>query len=275
MISVIIPIYNGDKYIKRTLDSVLNQSYKDFEIIVVDDKSVDGSLELIENMAREYKKITVIRNRINSGFCVSANMGIEEAKGEFLIVLGQDDILEFNHMEQMIQKFDDAKVVGVYCDSHLIDSDGRYMNKDLIVKKNELTTRDFVKNNVMPSCGLLLKKDAVVAAGGYIEREEYPHYGEWDLWIRLLEIGRMVKCSNVKSNYRRHNNNLTNSFNDINKLFTLEKYWNMCRRRAIKSRCTPVNYKLIGILYYVKQLIVFNLKIIIRLVKRQNLVNRK
>ncbi len=87
-ISVIVPIYNCSDYIEDTLKSILNQCYKDFEVLLIDDKSTDGSIEVIKNVIKDDDRFRIIYLEENSGAAVSRNTGIKEAEGEFIAILG-------------------------------------------------------------------------------------------------------------------------------------------------------------------------------------------
>lgn len=91
-LSIIIPVYNGGKYVARTLDSILSQPSRDYEIIIVNDGSTDYSRKIIEEYENQYAVIKLINNS-NHGVCYSRNVGIENANGKYLLFLDQDDIL--------------------------------------------------------------------------------------------------------------------------------------------------------------------------------------
>lgn len=100
-ISVIIPVYNGKKYIKTSIESVLDQPYKDIEVIVINDGSQDESLQIAENIANKDKRVRII-NQENQGVAVARNLGIYKAKGEFIAFLDQDDIWVPNFFSEKI-----------------------------------------------------------------------------------------------------------------------------------------------------------------------------
>ncbi len=105
-VSVIIPVYNGGKYLNRTLDSVLNQSFKNFEVICVNDVSKDNSLEILENFAQKDSRIKVIDNEKNMGAALARNVGIDIAEGEYIYFLDSDDYIEEKYLECMVEKIE-------------------------------------------------------------------------------------------------------------------------------------------------------------------------
>ena len=102
LISIIINVYNGEKYIKKCLDSVVNQTYKNIEIILVDDGSTDGSGELCEKIKNNDTRIKVYHKK-NGGLGSARNYGFNQAKGEYILFLDSDDYIELNTIEKMIK----------------------------------------------------------------------------------------------------------------------------------------------------------------------------
>ena len=105
-ISLIIPIYNGSKYIIRCLESIKNQTYQEFEIILINDGSTDNSLQLIQNYKEKYKeKLDInIHNQKNSGIAISSNNGILYSKGNYIVFLDQDDYIDKDFLEILFEK---------------------------------------------------------------------------------------------------------------------------------------------------------------------------
>lgn len=247
MVSIVIPMYNGELTIEKTVLSCIKQTYVDLEIIITDDCSSDNSIKIVEKMAEKNDKIKVIRNSENAGLCKNANIGIAHAAGQFLLMLGQDDMLAENHIEEMLKQFDED-VVMVYCNCSLIDENDNIYEQ---CKWNgrELTVNDFIRNNAISSCGAMLRKECVDRFEGYPVFVEYPNYGEWYLWVELSTLGRIVPCNSVLALYRRHKNNISNTFNDKSKLIILNHYSNRCRKLAIRYANMSHLKKISGYIY--------------------------
>ncbi len=105
-LTVIIPIYNADKYISRGLESLLNQTYKDFEVICINDQSTDNSLEMLEEFAKKDNRIKVINNSKNIGAALTRNVGIDIAEGEYIYFLDADDYIDEKYLECMVEKIE-------------------------------------------------------------------------------------------------------------------------------------------------------------------------
>ena len=100
LISIIIPIYNNEKFISRCLDSIINQTYKKIEIIIVNDGSTDKSLDVISKYEKKDNRIKVI-NKKNEGVSIARNIGIESSKGDYITFVDADDWLELDAIEKL------------------------------------------------------------------------------------------------------------------------------------------------------------------------------
>lgn len=105
-VSVIIPVYNAGKYLNRTLNSILKQTYKDYEIICINDVSKDNSSDILEVFAQKDERIKVLNNKKNLGAALTRNVGIDMAKGDYIYFLDADDYIDEKYLECMVQKIE-------------------------------------------------------------------------------------------------------------------------------------------------------------------------
>ena len=110
-VSIIVPIYNVEKYLRRCLESIINQTLKDIEIILVDDNSIDRCPIICDEYAEIDKRIIVIHKKKNEGLGLARNSGIEIAKGQYLAFVDSDDYIDFNFYEQLYNNRDDADII--------------------------------------------------------------------------------------------------------------------------------------------------------------------
>ena len=211
-VSIIIPTYNGEKYIRETLDSCLNQSYKNIEIIVVDDCSTDTTVEILKSYG---SKIKLTVNKVNKGIVKNINNITLELNSDYVIFLGHDDVLPQKHIEIMISEFD-SNTVAVHCNSMIIDEIGNEVkiarNDNTQIQKSANCMFELSLNNFISSCGMLHRVDIFKKLNGW--SEEYKQYGEWLYYIKELEYGNIKYTVRTKALYRRHATNITNSFNN-------------------------------------------------------------
>lgn len=145
-------------------------------------------------------------------------------------------MLESDHIENMFQEFKDNTPL-IFCNSIWINENkcitGELYQNDLEVKKkcnNPLF--ELSKNNFINSCGLIFDKEKAERVGFYEEIKEFPNYGEWLFWIKLSTVGKIKYNPNIKSLYRRHSTNITNTFTDRETMISLFKFYNLCRKTA-------------------------------------------
>ena len=122
LISVIVPVYNSEKYLKECINSILHQTYENIEIIIINDGSTDNSLLISQELQKEDKRIKII-NQKNSGVSYSRNKGIQEATGEYIMFVDSDDFIVQNYIELMYKEITknnyDACISGMtFCDKN-------------------------------------------------------------------------------------------------------------------------------------------------------------
>lgn len=170
-ISVIIPIYNVEKYLRETLESVINQTLKEIEIILVNDGSTDNSLEIAEEYKRKDQRIKLI-NQENSGLSVARNVGIENSTGQYILFVDSDDYLELNTLNECYNCYKNKKVDLIYFEARpFLDGINKKINyncyqKQGIIEENRIYSGEeflkiCLKNNIYtPSaCLYLIRKD--------------------------------------------------------------------------------------------------------------------
>ncbi len=250
-VSIVIPVYNGAEFLFETINSCMNQSYKNLEIIIIDDGSGDRSEEIILEICQIENRIIYIKNEVNLGLIKSLNKGIHSSTGKYVIALGQDDLLRPSHVEVMISNMN-PDVVFVFCQSDLIDDKGK-----IFKPHEELTNTVFdlfrlSKGNCINSCGLMMNRADFIKVKGFTESALYPNYGEWELWIKLASIGKIVYENRVSSLYRRHTNNISNTFQQIDTKKKLNIYFDFCRKLAYKNGNFSSRQKIIFLLSLLK-----------------------
>ena len=124
LVSVIIPVYNVEKYIEECLKSVINQTYRNLEIICVDDCGTDNSMKIIKKLAKKDKRIKIIKHKENLGYCPAVNTGIENAKGEYVFFVESDDFIEKNCIEIVTRKLQETNLNFVMFKIDRLELDG-------------------------------------------------------------------------------------------------------------------------------------------------------
>ena len=190
-VSIVIPTYNSEKFIDRTIKSVLNQTFQNFELIIVDDCSVDNTRKMIREFQKQDDRIKLIALEKNSGAPAHPkNVGIKNAKGEYIAFLDHDDEWLPEKLERQIELFKNSlkKNLGfVGCNIMRIDLDNRKSSLYKISKtKNGL-------GDILKDCFVFTSSSVVVARGifkdvGFFD-ENFKTSDDWDMWIRIIKAG--------------------------------------------------------------------------------------
>ena len=142
-ISVVIPIYNSEQFLKRCTDSVLSQSYKNFELILVDDGSKDNSGKMCDYIASQDNRVHVIHQE-NAGAGAARNAGINIAKGEYIVFVDSDDMIEPDYMELLSKHNEDL----VFIDVDRVDEQGKVLGKEYLSKYKGLKKDEILRSQM-------------------------------------------------------------------------------------------------------------------------------
>lgn len=208
-ISVIVSVYNTEKYIEKCLDSLLNQTYSNIEIVVINDCSTDGSLKILKKYAKKYDNMILIENKENKGLSYSRNVGLEKATGEYIGYIDSDDYVDPTYYEQMMKAIKKEKSEIAIADMKIVYEDGSF--PDYVSKgcNGEVNTLNIIKNGLAASaCNKLFKREI-------IEKYKFSE-GKLneDLAVILPSIVAAKKISYVENNnyyYVQHTGSIQNS----------------------------------------------------------------
>lgn len=206
-ISVVMSVHNGEVYLKEAIESILNQTYINFEFIIINDASSDNSEQIIKEFTD--KRILLINNEENLGLTKSLNKGINIAKGKYIARMDADDISEVSRLEKQfnfLETNDSCSVVG--SNIQLIDKEGNSLE---IVKYPESSEENlgniFFANCVVHSAAMF-KKSEFETIGGY--NEEYKKAQDYDLWFKFIKNGgSLYNIQEPLVKYRIHNESIS------------------------------------------------------------------
>lgn len=189
-ISVIIPCYNVHSYITDCLNSVIHQTYKNIEIICIDDGSTDNTLNLLQKFKNEYPSILSVISTRNQGAPAARNLGLKRAVGDYIQFLDADDVIAADKFEKQIVGFNqDVDVVvsdRVQKNYNLTQVINTYFFKDIEINPLETAIK-----KVITTCNPLYKKQIVMELKGYDEKLSSAQ--DWDFHIRLVLAGYKIK----------------------------------------------------------------------------------
>ena len=199
-VSIIIPCYNKDKYIRETLESVLNQTYSNTEIIVINDGSTDNSRNIILDIKKIHPEIIFIDEKENLGVCKARNKAIELSSGNYILPVDADDIIDRTYVEKLAKALDENPSYSIAYSNVRYFQD---INSDCDCKFNEENI--LLQNSIASSS--MMRKSAFYEAGKY--KEWLNNYGceDWELWISLWERGfKFYKVDEILYFYRKLKN---------------------------------------------------------------------
>ena len=187
-VSVIIPVYNNRDYIREAIDSILNQTFEDIEIVICDDASTDGTGEIIQEYAHDYPdKIKAIKNNTNRGVEYSSNRCIKNAKGQYIARMDGDDVSHKDRIEKQVRFLEKyPKYDFVSTPMILFDEAGVFGCVSLSGEPNKNV---FSYKSPFPQPSCVIKKKAFLDVKGYKIGKRFMKVEDWDLWIRLYERG--------------------------------------------------------------------------------------
>jgi glycosyltransferase involved in cell wall biosynthesis len=206
-ISVLLPVFNAEKFLKESIESILNQTFKDFELIVINDGSIDNS----ENIIQSYtdSRIRYIRNETNLGLIKTLNIGIELSEGKYIARMDADDICSLNRFEKQYNFLEQNTDV-VLCGSWVkrIDEFGNVKGKIRRIDTNELIRANMLFTTPFIHPTVMIRKEVLA---GNLYNTEAKHCEDLELWVRLSQISeyQFYNLPNYLLFYRIHSSNVS------------------------------------------------------------------
>ncbi|MCZ2459943.1 MAG: glycosyltransferase [Chitinophagales bacterium] len=244
LVSVYVTNYNYSRYIKQSIESVLSQSFQDFELLIIDDGSTDNSKDIIEEY-RDNPKVEIIYQQ-NKGLNVTNNIALRACRGKYIMRLDADDYLRQDALEKMCTVLENDNSIGlVFPDYYLIDENGR-------------TTEEFRRYNFDDEVSLLdkaahgactmIRVDYLKELGGY--NESFSCQDGYELWVKFTEHHRITNIGEPLFYYRRHSTNLTRDETKIlstrariNELYSRDRFGSLKALCIIPVRNSSLAFK--------------------------------
>ena len=246
-VTVIIPSYNCEAYIAETIDSILNQTFKDLELIVVDDGSTDRTCEIVESYGDPVRLI----RQSNARVCAARNRGIREAKGEFICLMDHDDYWYPEKLARQLQEFERHPEAGAVFSTFIRwyrDESGNFPAPESYDRLSVPDDTDpeftgWIYHQFLLDCWMLtssamFRKEVFEKCGMF--DEALPYSEDWELWIRMSRHYPMVKLNRTYTLYRQHPLQGSRLVRDVDYrtvlLINTMKRWGLCNQQG---RCVP------------------------------------
>ena len=202
-VSIVLPTFNGKRYLRQSVESIINQIYTDWELIIVDDCSTDETSNIVDEYAMLDSRIYVIHNKENRKLPASLNIGFSIAKGHYLTWTSDDNLFEKDALKVMVDYLDIYNNIYMVCGGmNYIDEAGNIIGQVL-----EYSDEKMYVNNCVGAC-FMYRKELRDAVGNYDESTFCVE--DYDYWLRVLEhFGRIMPIKKVLYKYRKHSKSLS------------------------------------------------------------------
>lgn len=228
-VSIIVPNYNHAPFLHQRIDSIFNQTFQDFEVIILDDCSTDSSVEILSEYSRNPKVSNLILNKTNSGNTfLQWEMGLKLAKGELIWIAESDDWAENTFLEECINYYEiykDQNIGIINCNSNVIvENEVKSNTKDWTRAYNEILKfkslldgkticKDYlIEHNIIPNASAVLIKKSAIKTINF--NSDFIMCGDWYIWFEILLEHNFLFIDKTLNNFRKHSSNITHS-NDL------------------------------------------------------------
>lgn len=232
LVSVIMPVYNAQLYLAEAVESILNQTFSDFEFITIDDGSTDKSLKILQRYAALDDRIVLVSRR-NTGIVGALNEGIAMARGEYIARMDADDVSMPSRLEQQIGYMaENPNCVAVGGLMLMVDPSGSPLMVWDIARTHEEIDRLHMSGHggAMPHAASMLRRDALLSVGGY---RAGVHAEDLDLFLRLAEIGELCNLPVVVYKYRQQFSSLCHTKRNLIWDSKWQAIRQACERRGV------------------------------------------
>lgn len=241
-ISVVMCAYNAEEWIERAVDSILNQSFDDFEFLIVDDGSTDGTSSILDEYERQDARVTVIRHE-NQGVPKSANKAIRRSSGEYIARMDADDESLPDRFEKQVKFLDAHPDYGMVGASRKIIEANGIEREEYFPETDEEIKRYLPWGNPFNQISVMIRRDVLDEVGLY--DEYFTYSSDYELWSRIATQYKAYNLQDVLVIRYEHDTSMTNALaNQLEKL----KYFFIIQHRTIQRG----NYSLVKYFYFAR-----------------------
>lgn len=244
-VSIIMPAYNAEPFIAEAICSVLSQSITDWELIVIDDGSTDGTQKIVTEFSQADARIKSVVNEENMGVARTRNRGLDICHGKYVALLDSDDYWKPNFLEEMLSRAEETKADLIYCSYEIVDEQGKKICNDFIVPPTTTFEESIVQTVI--SCSTVLMTNQLAKTNRFPTNI---YHEDSALWFQILRNGGTARgISQVLACYRQRANSRSSG-----KLISAVRRWEIYRKHlklpVVKSVVTMVRYAYHGFVKY-------------------------
>lgn len=194
VVSIILPTYNGAMFVVDAIKSIIDQTFNEWELIIVDDGSMDETGKIVSSLAGKDDRIKYFKNDKNLGIQKSLNRGLKEAKGEYIARIDDDDVwADKDKLKEQIEFLENNReYILVGTGTIVVDENGNEIVRYSLPEKDDDIRKKILSKNCFTHSSVIFWKDAVLKLGGYSEEKDTLHVEDYDLWLRLGRVGKFT-----------------------------------------------------------------------------------
>ncbi|WP_051291354.1 glycosyltransferase family 2 protein [Pedobacter glucosidilyticus] len=201
-ITVFMAVYNGERYLQEAIDSILHQTFKNFELLIINDGSTDNSENII--LQNKDPRIRLINNPKNQGLVITRNIGLQEAKGKYIAILDSDDIALPQRLEIQYNFMESHQDIAI-CGSKALQFN--HLKEEVLIDVHtDYLAERLIFGNVFVNSSIILRREAALQVGGY---QNYSLGEDYDLALRISESYPIANLNEILVKYRIHQHNIT------------------------------------------------------------------
>ena len=248
LVSIITPVYNGEKYVKETIVSVLKQTYPNWEMIIVDDGSKDSSAEIVRKYTEKDKRITLVQQS-NGGSASARNNGIRRANGQFIALLDADDLWEPMFLESQLALMKEKNALVVHASYKRINEGSKEILRPCIAKKVVTYKQMQMTNHIACLTGLY---DTSMYGKIFLREELKSLRDDYAYWLDIVKLaGKSYGNQNILASYRVMSSSTTGKKKKLIKA-QFNFYYRYQKLGLIRSVCYTIYWGVLGILKFMR-----------------------
>ena len=222
LVSIIIPVYNSERFLKDTIKTIKDQTYTNWEAIFVDDCSKDNSLERLEKLSKEDKRVKVLKNEINKGAAITRNKGIDNAKGRFICFLDADDLWDKNKIQKQVEFMKEKNCAFSFTGYEFANAEGIPNGKKVYIPE-KMNYKQALKNTTISTITVMFDITKLNKKEIYMPNVQSEDTATW--WKILKKTEYALGLNEILSYYRRGINS-----HSSNKFKAIKQTWNLYRK---------------------------------------------
>lgn len=231
-VSVCIPTYNSAKHLKSAIQSVLDQTYKDFELIIVDNNSSDNTFDIVSSYSDP--RVYYLKNPLTVSMAENWNICVKAAKGEYVCLLHADDTYLSELLQNEVEVMSKDPEIGyVYSGVNFIDEQGKITNSSLpynsdLVKQGMEQFQRHIFGNYLYCPSVMVKRQCYEKVGAY--NPELKYLVDWDMWLRIaLSSYKVAYIAKLLANYRMHQGSVSSSSKLVGSFHEVKEHYRIIR----------------------------------------------